>query len=102
MEDDEILNYEQIPMSASEYTYSIAEEQRLMNLVKAGDDEAAAAVIETLFETRFVRSSMSIDLIKCLVFDVVGTIEDATGYQMYDRYASFVQELNVFGRLAVL
>lgn len=100
MEDDEILSYEQIPMSASEYTYSIAEEQRLMNLVKAGDDEAAAAVIETLFESRFVRSSMSIDLIKCLVFDVVGTILKTLPETNAGPDASFVQELNVFGRLA--
>jgi AraC-like DNA-binding protein len=100
MEDDEILSYEEIPKSASEYNYSIAEEQHLMNHVKAGDDEAAAAVIEAVFENRFVRTSMSIDLIKCLVFDVLGTILKTLPETTAGPDALFVQGLHVFDRLA--
>jgi AraC-like DNA-binding protein len=100
MEDDQILSFDEIPPSASEYTYSMAEEQRLMNHVKAGDDEAAASVIEAVFESRFVRTSMSIDLVKCLVFDVVGTILKTLPETSAGPDARFVQELHVFDRMA--
>ena len=52
------------------YAYSMENEQKLVNYIKTADEEKALALIDGIFS----ENDLSLDMLKCLAYSMVGTI----------------------------
>ncbi|MBW4081225.1 helix-turn-helix domain-containing protein [Paenibacillus sp. S150] len=80
----EIINYEEIQFDEPDeiqaiYYYPIEVEQQLMNHVKAGDSEKAAAIIREIISRSMGQAKLSVPLIKCLMFNLISTLIKTVG-----------------------
>ena len=73
MENNEVMFYEDIGESRYRYQYSIEEEYQLINCIRAGEVEAAKKIVDTVFDNVLTENA-SVDIVKCLVFDLSSTI----------------------------
>ncbi|WP_248928086.1 helix-turn-helix domain-containing protein [Paenibacillus hamazuiensis] len=75
----EVLSYEEIQKDAGSdaekaYYYPLQVEQQLINYVKIGDVEKAKRTLEDVFAANFSKPVVPVQLAKCLMFDLVGTM----------------------------
>lgn len=81
------------------YSYSLETEQILTNRIKAGDFAQAEAIIDQVFADNFARGLPSVELAKCLMFDLVGTMIK-TMHEISAIYEpGFIDELDPVNRL---
>ncbi len=73
----DIITYNEIQGSNNRYQYSMEMEHQLINFIKAGDFDKARGIIEYIFKTHFSKGLPSINVAKCLLFDLVGTLVKA-------------------------
>lgn len=74
MENDSVLVYEDITNHGHNYHYSIENEYQLINFMKAGDLESARFLLNSVFEKNMSGASLSIAVVRCLMFDLASTI----------------------------
>lgn len=74
MGNDNILVYEDIKNAQYDYYYSIENEYQLINFIKTGDVEAAEKILNNVFENTLKAGKLSINIVKCLMFDLASTI----------------------------
>lgn len=68
---DVIITSEDISAARnSYYAYSMEKEQKLTNYIKTADEEKAIEMIERIFS----ENDLSLDMLKCLAYSMVGTI----------------------------
>jgi AraC-like DNA-binding protein len=94
-----IICYSDIKVSESKYKYSLETEQQLINFTKAGDFEKAEAIVNEIFNENFSNSNLSIEMTKCLIFDIVGTLVKTIGEVGSNKENPFVEELYPIERL---
>ncbi|PLT45162.1 helix-turn-helix domain-containing protein [Paenibacillus sp. FSL W8-1187] len=74
-----ILSYRDIRMesrapSGKGYDYPLQEEQQLINIIKAGDLEQAAACMDEIAERNFGNAPLSLGMARCLMFNLLATM----------------------------
>lgn len=80
-----ITSYARIARADDSYYYPLDVERQLINHVKAGDGEAAAAVVDEICDENFNRRCLPVNLVRCVFFDLMGTA------------MKVLQELNIAG-----
>ncbi len=68
-----IIRFSEISATDEWYQFTVDQEIRIINSVKAGDFERAEAVIQEVLDEERLRS-MPVELCKCLMFDLVSTV----------------------------
>lgn len=72
---EEIIHYQDIiGMPKGDYNYPLEIEQQLINSIKVGDFENSKEIIEDIFDKNFQKSILSLEISRCLVFDLVSTM----------------------------
>ncbi len=82
----EVIAYDDIRPGSDEaadtdsgYPYSLQAERQLMNHVKAGDADKAESMIRSLIAGCMETNKISVNLVKCLMFDLVSTLIKTAG-----------------------
>ncbi|MDR3121386.1 MAG: hypothetical protein LBU58_08660, partial [Clostridiales bacterium] len=75
----EILEYRDINVSSQVYSYPVEAELALMNSVKNGNSERMQEQIRSIISENFENSTLSLDLARCLFFDIISTAVKITG-----------------------
>jgi YesN/AraC family two-component response regulator len=94
-----ILCYSDIKVTENRYKYPLETEQMLINFTKAGDFEKAEAIVNEVFNENFTGNKLSIEMTKCLIFDIVGTLVKTIAEVKNNKENPFVEELYPIERL---
>lgn len=71
----ELIFYKDIQMTRSgQYYYPLEAEQTLTTQIKAGNFEQVEQALDNIYQQNFSDSRLSVDMAKCLLFDLVGTV----------------------------
>ncbi len=81
------------------FDYPIELEQAFMNAVKCGDGDRAMEVLDEVYEANFERQDISVEMAKCLVFDLVSTMVKTLSGITDDRYGGFWDDVRPVRRL---
>ena len=76
------------------YEYTLAKEYQLINVIKAGDFNKGGSIIGTIFEKSFQNGHFSINIARCLSYDIVGTVMKAIESTDSDTGKEFLDGLN--------
>jgi len=79
LSDYDELRREEALAPPSDYYYPIQVEQQLINLIKAGEADGAEEIVRGLLSRSRERASLSVEWLKCLMHDLVGTLLKAVG-----------------------
>lgn len=91
----EVIFYQDIQASrGGQYEYPLETEQALVTQIKAGNYEAVDKVIDQVYEKNFQSRHLSVDMAKCLLFDLVGTVMKTIPQTGEMSYISRVAELS--------
>lgn len=96
---DSVLCSSEIRTMQGNYAYSLEAEQQLINSIKAGNQEAAGAILDNVFRDILSNSSISYDMVKCLMFDVASTILKTIPEIGLLKGQPALGEMNIAGRL---
>lgn len=99
MGSEKIIRYDQIQNPGNHYDYPLEMEQQLINAIKIGDLKTARKVVNEIFEKNFSGEILSIQMIKCLFFDLISTMIKALNDINLINSNNFIEELNPISRL---
>jgi len=99
MENEKIIRYGQIQNPENHYDYPLEIEQQLINAIKIGDLKTAREIVNEVFRRHFSGEMMSIQMVKCLFFDLVSTMIKALNDINLMNSNIFIEELNPISRL---
>lgn len=68
------LRYDHIPQDDPGYSYPLEVEQRLMNLVKSGNEEETRKLLEAIHDETIAARMRSPDSVKLLMYDLAATV----------------------------
>jgi len=97
---ENIIRYQDImDETINEYSFSFEEEKKLINCVKAGDFSGVEGVLDSVFRRMFSNRCLSLNLARCLYYDIISTAikalmeisADIDG--CFDRESVSIQEL---------
>jgi two-component system response regulator YesN len=98
-----ILRYEHIPKGDGGYYYPIEIEQRIMNLVKSGNQEEVNKLLKDIHSEVLAGSKISSDTMKLLVFDISATVYKLINevFQLHggnerQEYGEFIESVSAF------
>lgn len=97
-----IIRYDEIKqtaVSSGSYNYSLETERILTNCIKSGDYDQAEQIIDDIFASNFANGHISLQVAKCLMFDLVGTMIKTMNELSTVYEPAFVDELNPVERL---
>lgn len=83
---------EQIPRG-NQYYYSLEAEQALVTQMKAGNFEQIEKTLDSIYEKNFSGNHLSVDMAKCLMFDLVSTVMKTIPQIGEGRYINRVAEI---------
>ena len=78
-ENDGVMFLDEIKTPAYYYDYTFESEYRLINCIKSGETDVSLKIMNDIFLNILSKDDMSVEFIKCLVFDLAGTILKAIG-----------------------
>jgi YesN/AraC family two-component response regulator len=99
MENCKIISYDEIKILNGDYYYSIETEHQLINFIKSGNFEESKKIVNEVFEKNFNKSTLSIDVIKCLMFDLICTMLKTKPEISSANDVEFFNEMDIVGRL---
>ncbi len=70
----DIIMYDDIKNLQSRYYYPMEMEQKVINAIKIGDNVSSAEYIFKILDINYNENNISIDMRKCLIFDMLGTL----------------------------
>lgn len=94
-----IIRYNEIENPSNRYDYPLKIEQQLINSIKLGNFKTAKSIINDVFEGHFSDGMPSIEMTKCLLFDLMNTMIKALNDINSPDSVSFIEELNPIARL---
>jgi len=68
------IRFSDVITTGHTYHFPIDEEMRLINSIKAGNDEAADAILESIYAENFAQARLSMEMARCLMFDLISTM----------------------------
>jgi two-component system response regulator YesN len=91
-----IIEYRNIKDRLSNCYYNIEIEQKLVNFIKIGDHNRVREVIHQVFQRYISENSVSVDVVKCLMYDLTSTLA-----KTIDSICepSFIEQINPIKRL---
>lgn len=81
------------------YYYPLEVEYQLINYIKVGDIGNAREIVNKIFENNFTKSSISVQMAKCLMYSFVGTMVKTLNDITNVLEENFIEEQNVVKRL---
>ena len=82
------------------YHFPLDEEMRLINSIKAGNDAAAGAILESIYADNFAQARLSMEMARCLMFDLISTmIKTIESLHAGDQDAQFWARMQPVSRL---
>jgi AraC-like DNA-binding protein len=69
-----VCEYNEIRSYSQKYYYPLDMESRLMNSIRSGDILNTKTILNRLFEENFKKRKLSLDMTKCLYFDIMSTV----------------------------
>lgn len=94
--DAEFVIYDDVKNVQKKYMYSIEMEQKIINGIKVGNSKAAYENLIQVFDQNF-EDGISIDVCRCLIFDMMGTLlkgAEEGGYYTFAEDFHFSNELS--------
>lgn len=88
----EIIQYEQLQSNESEYWFTWEKEQRLITSIKAGETDLALSIFEEVFEAMRSQERLPIEMVRCFLFDMAGTVMKALYEADYSRASMTVHQ----------
>ena len=85
--------------SVYKYYYPLEHEQQIVNCIKAGDYEGAVTILEEIFNNNLNKKTISVSMIKCLMFNIVGTIVKTLNELIELGNDKYLEELRFVERL---
>ena len=98
-ENKKIIVYDDMNVSHNRYDYPIKTEQYLINSIKTGELEKAKEIVDEIFENNVSKIIPSIDMLRCLMFDLVSTMLKTLPEISFVSEESFLENLDVVNRL---
>ena len=68
------IRFPDVVTSGPAYHYPFADEIRLVNSIKAGNEADAGAILESIHAANFAQLRLSIEMARCLMFDLISTM----------------------------
>ncbi len=68
------IRFTDVVITGPAYHYPLDDEIRLINSIKAGNDAAADAILESIYAANFAQPRLSIEMARCLMFDLISTM----------------------------
>lgn len=68
------IGFHDVKELKSNFVYSLEKEQMLINCAKIGSFEKIEQIIKEIFDVNFKRNVIPVEIAKCFVFDIIGTI----------------------------
>ena len=68
------IRFMDVVITGPAYHYPLDDEIRLINSIKAGNDAAADAILESIYAANFAQPRLSIEMARCLMFDLISTM----------------------------
>jgi AraC-like DNA-binding protein len=72
-----IIRHDQIRQEVLSYAYPLEKEQKLINLIGSGDYTNAKSLLEEIIAFNLAQPNISVDIIRCLMFDISSTMMKA-------------------------
>lgn len=94
-----IIFYDEIELKSNNYRYSLETERSIINFVKNGSYDKAVEMIDDIFRINMEEGKISIDMAKCLLFDMIGTMIKAMEAINYSGDSAIVQKEDPLERL---
>lgn len=94
----EIIQYEQLQSHEPEYWFTWEKEQRLITAIKAGETVLALSILDEVFEAMHSHQLLPIEMVRCFLFDMAGTVMKALYEADYSR-ASMTDHQKALWRL---
>ena len=94
--DTDLILYEDVRNLQRRYEYSMEVEQKIINAIKAGNQQLAADTINQVLTENFA-GAVSIEVRRCLIFDMLGTLlkaADLGGYHSFAMEFDFTKQLS--------
>jgi AraC-like DNA-binding protein len=94
------VHVNQVLETSQTYHYPIEDENRLINSIVSGSYETASAILNQVFEANFVRTRLSVEMARCLMFDLISTmIKSLESISASDADAEFWSRTKPISRL---
>lgn len=68
------IGFPEVVTSGPAYHFPLEDEIRLVNSIKAGNEADAGAILESIHAANFARTRLSIEMARCLMFDLISTM----------------------------
>lgn len=68
-----VISFENLCHTSNGYTYPTAVETQLINYIKVGDTQKALNLLDEIFTDNFENNKISVEIGKCLFFDIMST-----------------------------
>ncbi len=68
------IGFPEVVTSGPAYHFPLEDEVRLVNSIKAGNEADAGAILESIHAANFARTRLSIEMARCLMFDLISTM----------------------------
>lgn len=94
-----IIPYDQVKQPKEELYYPLELERQLINFIAYGDYKKSSEVMNEIFMTNFSGGTLSIELAKCLMYELIGTVLKATEVIKLDEGNAKLQRSDLIKRL---
>ena len=91
-ENDAVLFFDEIKNPTYYYNYSFENEYQLINCIKTGDTIVSLKTMENIFSSLLSKDDLSVEYIKCIIFDLAGTVLRAISGMDPKLRESFLKE----------
>lgn len=93
-----VIPYETVKSPKEAFYYPIELERRLINFIAAGDLQHATEVTNEILMTNFSGGTLSIELAKCLMFEIISTVLKATEHLKSEPEGPGLQRVELIKR----
>ncbi|MFS0728118.1 helix-turn-helix domain-containing protein [Paenibacillus sp. 1P07SE] len=94
-----IIWHDQVGEQKLSYDYPLEKEQQLLNYVGAGDYEGASQLLDGVIDRNLAEENLSVDMIRCLLFDMCSTMMKAAMESNPDRVELYSDNLEAIREL---
>ncbi len=91
---ESIYNYNLISGKKGRYIYTLETQKQLINLITAADKQGVQRTIEKIFDDNLVTGNLSVQMLRYLIVDIMGTI-NKVGTDIYDGEETMFSDQNV-------